>query len=486
MLRNSDTNTEAGLFLKLAAIVGLLLVILNPPMCSPDENTHFLNAYAVSTGDLFPDTADGLTTRIYPESVLSFVDTYNSRFAGNYSQKYSFGEMYFDGYLPYSRSEPDVIYQSGLTAVSFVSYLPAAFGMMAGRLAARIFGMEIIARPYNLLLFGRLGNLFFYIAVTFLALKTAVCYRRLMLILALMPMSIYLGASVNYDALLIPVSFLFVAEVMKLIRSEADGITKSDICCILFCVFLITTVKIVYATLFLLLLGIPVKKYGTKKRMLVCVLLVFVTIFIACIPQLYMQIRAYHSSAGSQDPSLSSQQIDYVRHHPGIVPYIFYNTLVMSKSFYIGSFWGNLGQLDTNIPLPFCALFYTVLLIAAIIDSLTAHLWDRQWKRILPGLAVFVCVAAIFGVMYVSWTPLPGVADGVGSSYVSGVQGRYFIELFIPAVSIFASSYGKRRAKKESAPKEMETAEAITAMIARASALGCSVLTPLIIFLRYW
>lgn len=465
-------------FLVLSLISGLLIAFFTPPMCSPDENAHFMNAYAVSRGDFFPEIVDGVPSRYVEERVLGFVWNYNSRFQGNYSEKYSFSEQYFNSYLN-DENATIVQYPSNLNTINPFCYLPAAFFMGLWRLLGKIFSFPLASLPYNLLMFGRLGNLLFYSIVTYFALRKAPCFRRVLFLLAMMPITLFLGASVNYDAILISVSFLFLAEVGKLItESPEKKITIGDIACVLFCTFFLVGVKQAYATLLLMLLAVPKKKYGSTKKMIICVGMVFFTGIVAYTPIMIINHICKDISNDSSTPYIIAQT-EYVKSHLSEIPKIFINTIKSYRGFYLESFWGKLGQLDTNIPFPFMLIFYCLLIMQTVIDVMTVKLWDRQWKRILPFAAVSVSIVGIFGSMYLYWTPLPGIADGVGTQYISGVQGRYLIELFIPAFSVWSfSKFAESRFMKKISKFSNNLIYVWTVI--------CSLLTPMIIFARYW
>ncbi len=474
----SRKDRFAAWFLIMALVSGLLIAFITPPMCSPDENAHFLNAYAVSRGDFFPEVVDGTPARYVEERVLGFVWNYNSRFNGNLSEKYTFSELYYNSYLTNENISP-VLYSSNLNMANPVCYIPTAFAMALGRLLGKIFSFGLVSLPYNLLIFARLGNLLFYAVVTYFALRKTPCFRRVMFLLAMTPISIFLAASTNYDATLISVSFLFIAEVGKLVTEPPEKlITPRDLACVLFCTFFLVGHKQIYATFLLMLLAVPKKKYGSVKKMITCIGLVLLTGIIAYIPMLILNHINRDAGSGSSAEYIAAQT-EYVKTHLTEMPTIFFNTIKWFKGFYLESFFGKLGQLDTNIPLPFEVVFYCLLLLLTVMDVITVKLWDRQWKRVFPFAAVLVSTLALFGVMYLTWTPLPGIADGVGTQYISGVQGRYMIELFIPAVSLFC--FGKFAESKY-----VRKLSEISNKAVYAWTVVCGMITPFFLFARYW
>jgi hypothetical protein len=46
------------IFLAASVFVGLLSIIINPPLRGPDESVHFIRAYAIAQGEFVPTTRD--------------------------------------------------------------------------------------------------------------------------------------------------------------------------------------------------------------------------------------------------------------------------------------------------------------------------------------------------------------------------------------------------------------------------------------------
>jgi uncharacterized membrane protein len=210
--------TPEKFFVFIAVLVGSLLVFLTPPMAVPDENTHFMNAYAVSKGDFFADVEDGQIGVWMPQVYVDFISNYNKKFTSGLEEKQNFAQYYLDSWLRQDMGK-SVFYVTALRKINPVGYLVSGFGMAIGRTFINLCSADMCL-PYNILLFGRIFNLMFYIIVTYYAIKITPIFKRTMLLLSLMPMSIYLAASVSYDAVIIPISFLFFAYAMKLINGH--------------------------------------------------------------------------------------------------------------------------------------------------------------------------------------------------------------------------------------------------------------------------
>ena len=146
-------------FIYIAFLFGILFVMLTPPMAAPDENSHYINAYALSTGNIFPEYEGNDLGRDLPSGVVEFVNQYNNKYAGKLDSKYDFKEMYESWALASDFS--DVSFYSYWNAdVNLLAYIPSAFGMFLLRVMAKLLPFVCVSN-YNLLETGRLFNLGF-------------------------------------------------------------------------------------------------------------------------------------------------------------------------------------------------------------------------------------------------------------------------------------------------------------------------------------
>ena len=197
-------------FIWIAAIFGMLLVFLTPPMTVPDEAAHFINAYAVSKGHLFADVKDDKIGVEMPKVFADFINKYGS-VAQDSNHRYSFSDYQSESWQKQDMTE--VVFYPANRMVNPIGYLISGLGIAIGNILFLNFNL-----PYNLFLFGRMFNLAFYILVTYWAIKKTPRFKRTMTITALMPMSIFLAASFSYDAVIIPVCFFIVCLYVEIIR----------------------------------------------------------------------------------------------------------------------------------------------------------------------------------------------------------------------------------------------------------------------------
>ena len=421
-------------FIWIAALVGMLLVFLTPPMTVPDEVDHFINAYAFSKGHFYADVKDGQIGIEMSKVFADFINKYGS-VAQDSNHRYSFSDYQSESWQQQDMTE--VVFYPANRMVNPIGYLISGLGISIGNILCLNFNL-----PYNLFLFGRMFNLFFYILVIFWAIKITPRFKQTMMVTALMPMSIFLAASLSYDAVIIPICFLLFAYVLKLSAfSENTRITNHDIAIISIITFFLGGVKQAYLPLLLTLFAIPIHRFGSKKRYFNCILLVISIVLISLfIPQLINQsiIKNIPQTAKEYE----NLQKDYLISHKEQIPIIIQNTIKEYDYFYLASYFGILGWLDTYLPFPFLILFCLIFFFTILIDSAeTGHIFLRL--RVLSLTTLLLSIIGMFTKMYISWTSLPWIM-GVGANRIAGIQGRYFIPLTLFGCLLLSNAWVKK------------------------------------------
>lgn len=399
------------IFVIFSAVVGTILVFLTPPMQVPDEQIHFTRAYQVSELNIFK------TNQTLPRSILH-LDTIYQRMKFNSSEKTSWQEL---STMTKMQLEQQIRQDKG-TNDYFAPYIPAALGIFFGRLFQ--------CSPVILLFLGRIFNLFFTIFMIYLAIRITPVHKWIFFLLGLMPMTLFLLASLSYDSMAIGLSFLLLSLFFRYICDENRRISSKDVAILVTLIFLLALCKAPYYMLGALFLLIPVKKTGAWKKHLLVFALIIVTMFIGT--HLWVFCRTYFSP---NVPLLSEQAYGLPKwmtpDNPGaqfkfiltnIKQYIgiLLNTTFRYKGYsYVEGFVGNLGWEDTPFPFFFILSYLIMLVIAALGDS-TPHAnpgWIRKIIFFFFFLTGYVLIETGF---YIATTPLKAIS-------VEGVQGRYFI-----------------------------------------------------------
>lgn len=424
-----------SLFAFIVIIFGLLIIYLTPPMCSPDENAHFINSYSITTGNLFPVVENGHLGKYLPDAVYNFVVDNNGKLNGRFDEEYTYEEQYLSSWLVQKESE-QLFYASGSVAISPIAYLVSSAGMFLYKAFCKIFAPGYIL-PYNMLVCGKLANLLFYSIVIYYALKITPYCKNVIFMIVLMPMSIFLGASLNYDSILIAITTYYFAVLMKILHSDNNyQVTNKDIISVCFAAFFMVGIKQMYAPLLALLFVVPIKKFKDKKQYFTAIGAVIVTAVIAYFPNIVLQIL--NSRAALPSPQYVIDQKQYVFQNIFRFLGIIIHTFVSSMPYFMTSFIGSLGNLDTNFILPFILLFAIILCLIAIFDISRIEKTDIKLRIGSAILIILIIVAASY-TMYIGWTSIPEIG-GVGYQTVSGLQGRYFIPLFLFGIVIFSNN----------------------------------------------
>ena len=424
------------LFVLFAAVFGVLTIVFSPPMSTPDENTHFYNAYTIADGQIFAQQEDGMPGKYIPQNVIDYITENDAEFKQSDSH-YSFTDFYFDGALPASEESQQRVFKNyfGMN-INQLGYLVQAAGMVFGKVVLSVFQPDYVL-PNNLAMFGELFNLAFYILIVFFALRITPCFQRTMFLLALMPMSLYQASSLSYDAPLIALCMLLFAYTMRILADPGYQIGWRDVVVISVIAVFLCAVKQAYAPMMLILFAIPRTRFGSWKRYFG-----IIGIVVACGAVAYLVpalINSYLIPSETADYVLEQQA--YVMSHLFEFPYIVLRTLWHEKGFYMEGFFGKLGQQDTNFPPMFIVLFYLLLLVTVFYDVCEAKM-VRFPVKLLAAAGALIMIFGSFYQMYIGWTSIPEIG-GIGVNYVTGIQGRYFIPIAIFIAMLFANRFIK-------------------------------------------
>lgn len=467
------------IFIWVICVMGLLSIMLTPPLAVPDENAHFLNAYSFSQGDLWAEADESKTVigKYFPNYILDFMEKYKDSFAGDLKKKYSFKKNFYESWKVISEDErEEKFYVSDLTSITPWAYIFSGLAMKLMSATWRIMGAGY-DNAYNFMIAGRFGNFLFYVIVSYIAVSITPCLRKTMMLLLSMPMTLFLGASLSYDAVLIPVTFLFFAELMRLIlNKEEQSVAVKDMIIIAICTFFLAAIKMAYAPFIVLLLFIPMKKFKSKKQYFTSIGIV---IGAGVLGIIFPKVLHYISTGGvvsATHPNILIQQ-EYLYGNLYETPKIIGRTLINYANFYISSFVGKIGTLDTNLPIPYICMFLMVLIIVALCESCTIE--KISWKfRLTTFLSLMVVMTGMFMVMYVQWTPL--VEEPMGGT-VNGLQGRYFIPVFCFGFIVLFNNLGEK--------VPLKIREKTNIILQNVSSFWIIVnpcVTVLLLVLRYW
>lgn len=417
-------------FAVMTAMIGLTFCFLMTPLSIPDEFAHFEYSIQVSNYMTFEDNhilVDG-----------DYKDYGSYRGHHNVSSAYEKimrrwnSEFVPDGVMEEMDNDVADIYK--------LCFVPSSIGVTIARL--------LKFNRVKLFYLGRMFNLAFYVSCIYLAIKKTPIHKLLFGILATVPMFMQQAASYSYDCFVFGLSFVTIGYLLNFIFRK-DQITNKEIIFVLIVNALLAPAKIVYGFFSLLFWLVPSEKYGSKKKKILCSLLL-------CCPAIYQLLKitmpilekvfdnlselAYDAELNLIDSEWKIVEekitVGYMVRHPLETISLFTRTIRYSmKNWFYDSLGRTLSGMSIVVPVNLVHL----LIIAPIVSAFTKE------EHIEPlGLKIgYICVCLIIalyvmGGFVLSWTDMSqAVVDDFGGVIIQGIQGRYFSPLLPFAYSIF-------------------------------------------------
>lgn len=459
-------------FLKYMLIIGSILLFLIPPLQAPDETVHFFNAYGFMEGDFYPEyRMNTYTGRIFPKDIIEYATYWDEvSHSATGEDKVELSEVIeqsWENHIDYQ----DVEFKEYWASVAnMIAYVFSGGSMLLCKILFGFFGLD--ATPYNLMISGRAGNLFFYIAIIYYAIKIAPAYKRTLIALAMMPMCVFQSATLSYDAILIPCCFLLFALMLKYIMSEVM-VSKKDFILMCLTSIILFNVKTVYAPFLLGLAFIPKKQFGGVKQYFIAGAIVIccgVGCYMLNKTMLSLNLRGFENA---YQPGRTQQTQYLLSHLVGFWENI-YNSVRAFGRHYWSSFVGNIGILRLKLPQNILLPYSLLLIFLSLLESNCGKIFTLVQRMILSFVAVLILYASFAGI-YISWT---SIGHEIGVHWVDGMQGRYFIPIaiFVPLI------FSHRKIEWKHMPKLDSIADGLTMY----AVTFVPILTVIFEILRFW
>ena len=233
---NKIFNNEKYIFLLLSLIFGIVFIFVKPVFEGWDESAHYYKAAQLAKLNITPQKFNNQVGYFFsPAEVLS-VDQSSGRAIDE------------NGNIFISLANTGVYPP--------VSYIPAAVTIWAANL--------LKLSPLKIVPVIRLINLFAWIFIIYTAISITPVYKKTMLIVALMPLSLLLASIISADTICNAFAFLFTALILKYAYTDTVQLVPKNIF-ILFITAILLVMTKGYFFLLLLFLLIPVKKFISQK-----------------------------------------------------------------------------------------------------------------------------------------------------------------------------------------------------------------------------
>ena len=384
---------------------------LTPPLMTPDEPTHLMRADQISRGELVGSVLEGGASGVVDGAIAPFFKIF--RDYENAGAPPVPKEAYEAARQIHWLGEPWRADFRNTAQYGPLPYLPQALGLGLGRLS----GLSLLDSYY----LARGLAMAAALALGTWALRLSPWIRPLGRIVLLLPMSLYLTASVSQDGILIALGLLVAAIAGRAIkRGEAPEPALYAVAAL--AIATLAMARLPYATLALLFLLKPMRGRRTVAAFA----------FVVLAAGMWLWATAdLHAAASHPDPGKNidaHRQLAWLLADPSRAWDLATDTLGDDQfsTFYLRSTIGNLGWLTLLLPLwaydwAFWALGSGWL--AACFGA--RHL--RPADMLVTWLALGLASGGIFLGLYLTWSE-------VGAGRIEGVQGRYFLPLlgFLP------------------------------------------------------
>ena len=420
------------------AVCGLLFAFANPPMQTPDESEHFLRTYAISMGRFDFDAERG-----YPDDVAALYNAFpgawvNAHTSAGAVENETTGEtkVYdtagyalkqygedgrvesvadsFDEYL----NTPDTTPVSEPVSFLVLPFLPGAIGMFV----ARLLGFGALGCLYG----GRIANLAVYTVLCWLALRRAEKFRPAFVCVMLLPLSLWMGASLSYDAALLGCYYLMLAQLTRRTWTTRDAAVYAAAC--VWVNVAKPYINLLWAFLPLMLLREAFCARGRRWHWTAGMLAA--SLAVTRLVEWYgVAFRANYGEIGRMGGSDVNQleQLLFILKNPLRYLAVLLGTLY-ENDFFVGQL-GLFGWKD--LPITLLSLTGPVLLLTGAV--LSAGKGQSITRRRTVSLAVFAAVYAVgmMTAMYITYTPVSMVR-------IVGLQTRYFLPVLLLAAMLLA------------------------------------------------
>jgi uncharacterized membrane protein len=436
-------------FAVISLLFGTALVLVIPPFQVADEPFHLLRAYQITDGVFVSRQLDarGVAMGDFPVSLYQVWLPF-SHIGFHLSAKASLQDIRDALRI---RLNPNQRMRITLPSTAYYSpacYLPQCAGIIIGR--------ALGVGPLAMLYLGREANLLAWTLLGYLSLRSAPGIARPLFLLLLMPMSMYLAATVSADVSTIAFAVLFTATVLKYaVLPQPDSIGPGRFLALLTLSLAVCLCKFAYVPLLALLLLIPPRNFGRPARYAAQILILAaasagVWLFtIAVGPGLDAKISLSDDVSGRA-------QFQWLTHHPLRFAPILLETFCLKGWVFLQGYVGLIGWLDMYLPAAF-VIGYLILLVLACLPNEDEPPLPPPRRAAVIVLPAVVCSFLIIALLsYLYWTP-------VRATFIDGIGGRYLIPLS-PAI-LLVISCAMRRASRLRLPYSARTLNTLMVLI---------------------
>lgn len=408
-------------FASIAMFFGLAWVLLVPPFQAPDEPAHFLRAYMISEGHFFGVNNEnkrmlGYTVPLSLPILIS--DVGMNEIVFNYEKKQDISLLVHATDIGLNPQIAQFIGFYNTCLYSPVPYFPQALGISLGRML----DLPVLYIFY----LGRIFNLLFYIVICTIAIRFVPVLKLTAMISALLPLSLFLAASLSADGVLIATCLFYTCYVLYLaLDQDKKNVSLKDIGILTGTAAVIALSKGPYIVLCLLYFLIPCIRFKNKRWFWLGGMSVVSLGIIAAAAWSYSLRSLYVPLPVSIFEQWTMIIADPFQFIAKIMRTFYWQGNLIRMAF-------SLGWLDVQLPAGIIYSYAGLLVVSSLKYSgeiLKTSAFRDKGIGILT-LLLLICVAICMAA-YLSW---PQQSDNV----IEGVQGRYYLPIVF---SFFVALY---------------------------------------------
>lgn len=400
--KEKDFN-RIKVFLTLGSIIGIISCFINVPLSKFDEHAHFWRAYEISNGTII----SGYKSK-NPQSIFDIVIDKNGTY--QIEDRASYNNFFNALKIKLNSNEISERLVGATSGLSPISYVPQVIGIFIGRI--------LKFNPLIIAIMGRITSLIFYLICISISIKMMPKekWKDILVVVALLPMSMYIAASLSPDNVIICVMTLALSFVLKIKYGE-EKVKIID--AIIFGIFVMiaTLCKEVYLPIILLFLLIPIDKFKNSKQKILYFLLAVLIVF--GIKFAWSRVPVMPGEI-ALSPNMT-EQINFVLSNPIRDAFIAINTLETNTSEYYSTMIGGWNT-STILVSAFSVIIVLVTFGDNYNDKKENNIELNKIDRFVLLIINLIIITLIFGGLYVTWSRAQ-------SMIVDGVQGRYFLPI---------------------------------------------------------
>ncbi len=397
-------------YLILALLGATGSAILTPPFQVPDEPNHFFRVYQLSEGTLLPERLGDQLGGSLPKGLK---DAWTENGVALFEGKKTTFAAIREGLSRKRETEREFVSFPNSALYSPVPYLPQVAGVMLGRAVS-----DSVLVPFYL---GRFFSAFVNISLIYFAILLIPAGKWAFAILGLAPLTLSLQGSQSADPVVISLGFLLTAFALNLQR-ESLPLTPKESGILLRLSALLGLCKFIYCLLPFALIPLLWDRLTDSRRRisfsaaLAAACLLPNLIWSLALKGSYVQYRPGNFSVTGQLHHVLTSPLNYLG--------ILWREWVRAPFRLITEGIGVLGWMDVRMPTWFYVLYFLAFVLAwrqaapvALNRFRRAVLFTHFW-----GFVFLLCLTH-----YLIW-------NTVGSPFIEGVSGRYFLPLMPLAV----------------------------------------------------